>query len=325
MKEPEAETHWLDEHRDPTEAAVVRSLAAQVVAQHGGDLSRMRRALGMSNATWVGGGLAIRIANTPLVDDMAAEVALVRALPLEVGHPRILGAGTTEGHDWIVTEEVQGQNLREAWSTLVPEQRREAIRQLWARVRVVHDATPSLRLFVGSQSGFIPTPDDATAAAVRVSAALGLSDVQRSRLHEIIGAYYRAAPVVEQIVNHGDLALMNALWDGEVVALLDFEFAVLGPVEIDLCRLVCEALVSEDGHSTDSDAVAVAFAIAARDGDPVHGRALLHGAAVLDQLRDLEIWLARARTEDRFEDWRPDRLLTGLLDADGGYLAPALT
>jgi scyllo-inosamine 4-kinase len=100
---------------------------------------------------------------------------------------------------------------------------------------------------------------------------------------------------------------------------------VLGPVEIDLCRLVCEAFVSEDGQSADSDAVAVAFAIAARDGDPVHGRALLHGAAVLDQLRDLEIWLARARTEDRFEDWRPDRLLTGLLDADGGYLAPALT
>ena len=324
MKEPEAETHWLDEHRDPTEAAVVRSLAAQVVAQHGGGLGRMCRALGTSNTTWVGGGLAIRVANAPLVDDMAAEVALVRALPPEVGHPKIVGAGTTEGHDWIVTEEVQGQNLREAWSTLTPEERRQAIRQLWARVQVVHDATPSLRLLVGSRSGFIPTPDDATAAAVRVSAALDLTDVQRSRLHKIIGAYYRAAPVVEQVVNHGDLALMNALWDGEVVALLDFEFAVLGPVEIDLCRLVCEAFVSEDGHSTDPDAVAVAFAIAARHEDPVHGRALLHGAAVLDQLRDLEIWLARARTEDRFEDWRPDRLLTGLLDADGGYLAPAL-
>ena len=43
--------------------------------------------------------------------------------------------------------------------------------------------------------------------------------------------------MVEKTVNHGDPALMNALWDGEVVALLDFEFAVLGPVEIDLCRL----------------------------------------------------------------------------------------
>jgi scyllo-inosamine 4-kinase len=331
MKEPEAETHWLDQHRDPTEAAVVWSLAAQVVAQHGGDLRGMRRALGISNATWVGGGLAVRIANTSVVDGMAAEVALVRALPPEVGHPKILGVGTIEGHDWIVTEEVRGQNLHEAWPTLTPEERRRAIRQLWARVRVVHDATPSLRLLVGSHAGFIPaTANDATAAADRVSAALGLPDVQRSRFHEIIGDYYRAAPVVEQVVNHGDLALMNALWDGEVVALLDFEFAVLGPVEIDLCRLVCEALVSEalvseDGQRSDNDAGADAFAIAARERDPVHGRALLLGAAVLDQLRDLEIWLGRDRTEDRFEDWRPDRLLTGLLETDGGYLEPALT
>ena len=195
-----------------------------------------------------------------------------------------------------------------------------------ARAGRARDATRSLRLLVGSHAGFIPaTVNDATAAADRVSAALGLPDVQRSRFHEIIGDYYRAAPVVEQVVNHGDLALMNALWDGEVVALLDFEFAVLGPVEIDLCRLVCEALVSGDGQRSDNDAGADAFAIAARERDPVHGRALLQGAAVLDQLRDLEIWLGRDRTEDRFEDWRPDRLLTGLLETDGGYLEPALT
>src|SRR3954464_9424884 len=156
MKEPEAETHWLDQHGDPTEAAVVRSLAAQVVAQHGGDLSGMRRALGISNATWVGSGLAVRIANTSGVDGMAAEVALVRALPPEVGHPRILDAGTIEDHDWIVTEEVRGQNLHEAWPTLTRDQRRKAIRELWARAQVVHDATPSLRPLVRSHGGFIP-------------------------------------------------------------------------------------------------------------------------------------------------------------------------
>src|SRR4051812_30899421 len=315
MKEPTTETHPLDEDRDPASAAFVRGLAAEGAAQYGSELSRMRRALGISNPTWVGGGLAVRIANTSVVDGIAAEVALVRALPREVGHPKILGVGTIEGHDWIVTEEVRGQNLHEAWPTLSPEERRRAIHQLWERVRVVHRATPSLRPLVRSHAGFIPaTPDDATAAADRVSVALDLTDVQRSRFHEIIGDYYRAAPVVEQVVNHGDLALMNALWDGEVVALLDFEFAVLGPVEIDLCRLVCEALVSEDGQRSDNDAGAAAFAIAARERDPVHGRALLLGAAVLDQLRDLEIWLGRDRTEDRFADWRPDRLLTGLLE-----------
>src|SRR5262249_20270947 len=105
MTVPDAETHSLDEHRDPTEAAVVRSVAARVVAQYGGDLSRMRRALGISNATWVGGGLAARIANASDVDSMAAEVALVRALPAEVGYPRIPGVGTIDGHGWIGTEE----------------------------------------------------------------------------------------------------------------------------------------------------------------------------------------------------------------------------
>src|SRR5204862_562803 len=162
----------------------------------------------ISNATWVGRGLAVRIANTSVIDGMAAEVALVRALPPEVGHPKILGEGTIEGHDWIVTEEFRGQNLHEAWPTLTPEERRRAIRQLWARVRVVHDATPSLRLLVGSHAGFIPaTADDATAAADRVSAELGLMDVERLMFHEIIDDYYSATPVVEQFVNSGDLAV----------------------------------------------------------------------------------------------------------------------
>ena len=139
MKEPTTETHPLDEDRDPASAAFVRGLAAEVAAQYGGDLNRMRRARGYLNATWVGDGVAVRITHTPV--DMAAEVALARALPNEVGHPRILGVGTIEGHDWIVTEEVRGQNLHEAWPTMTPAERRRAIRQLWERVQVVHNAT----------------------------------------------------------------------------------------------------------------------------------------------------------------------------------------
>ncbi len=54
--------------------------------------------------------------------------------------------------------------------------------------------------------------------------------------------------------------------------------------------------------------------------DPINGRALIHGAAILDQLRDLDIWM----TLESVEDWRPCRLLADLLDVDGGYLAPLL-
>jgi aminoglycoside phosphotransferase (APT) family kinase protein len=321
--EPSAGTHRLDQYRDPRDAALVRDLAAEVAARYGGELTRMRRANGYSNATWVGDGIAVRIAHTPV--NMAREAALVRALPREVGHPEILGDGTTEGHGWIVTKEVRGQNLHEAWPALTPAEQQQAVRQLWTRAHIAHDASPSLRTHVASHGGFIPaTPGDATAAAGRAGVALGLSSARQSRLREVIEGYFRAAPLVEQSVNHGDLALMNALWDGEVIALLDFEFAVLGPVEIDLCRLVYEARVSGEGQHVDSKAGAAALEIAARHMDPMHGRALIHGAAALDQLRDLDIWLGHDSAEERVEDWRPSRLLTDLLDAEGGYLAPLL-
>ena len=62
---------------------VVRSLAAQVVAEYGGDLSGMRRALGMSNATWVGGGLAVRIAKMPLVKGLRPAYRLVAGAGFE--------------------------------------------------------------------------------------------------------------------------------------------------------------------------------------------------------------------------------------------------
>lgn len=323
-QEPGAEIHPLDQHRDPSSVVLVLGLATEVAARYGRDLARMRRANGYSNATWVGDGIAVRIAHTPL--GMTREIALVRALPREVGHPTILGAGTIGGHGWIVTEEVHGENLHEAWPTLTPREQRRAVRQLWARAEFVHHATPSLMTSVVTHGGFVPAAlDDAAAAAGRAEVALGLSNAQQSRLHEVIEGYFRAAPVVERCVNHGDLALMNALWDGEVVALLDFEFAVLGPIEIDLCRLVCEARVSDDGQRVESEAAAAALEIAARRMDPDHGHALIHGAAVLDQLRDLDIWIARDRAEERVEDWRPYRLLTDLLDADGGYLAPLLS
>lgn len=81
---------------------------------------------------------------------MTREVALVRALPREVGHPEIVGEGTAEGHGWIVSREVRAQNLHETWPTLTPADQERAIHQLWARARFVHDASPSLKAHVGS-------------------------------------------------------------------------------------------------------------------------------------------------------------------------------
>jgi len=90
MEEPTTEPHPLDEDRDPANVAAVRGFAAEVAAQYGGDLTRMRRALGYSNATWVGDGVAVRVTHTPV--DMA---------PARMGMPEtsgisLLAAGTSQ-------------------------------------------------------------------------------------------------------------------------------------------------------------------------------------------------------------------------------------
>ena len=105
--EPHAETattHPLDQHRDPAQVAKVRRLAVEVAARYGGDLTRMRRANGYSNATWVGDGIAVRIAHTPV--DMTREVALacdfrIAADDAVLGQPEVSlgiipGAGGTQ-------------------------------------------------------------------------------------------------------------------------------------------------------------------------------------------------------------------------------------
>ena len=60
MNEPTASIHPLDQGRDPISTALVRGLAAQIATHYGGELARMQRANGYSNATWVGDGIAVR-------------------------------------------------------------------------------------------------------------------------------------------------------------------------------------------------------------------------------------------------------------------------
>src|SRR5699024_6137640 len=142
---------------------------------------------------------------------MAREAALVRALPRESGHPTILEAGVSQGHGWIVTREVHGQDLAEAWPTLTPADQRRAVHQLWARARVMHEAVATLSSHVPSHGGFVPaTHDEASAMARRAEHALGLSSAQRTRLHALVDDWFRLAPEVPLVVDHGDLALMNA-------------------------------------------------------------------------------------------------------------------
>lgn len=132
----------LDADRSPEQAAEIRQVAADVAARHGADLTRMRRAHGFTNSTWVGDGIAVRVADAGDAPDRGAR--LLRALPRGVGHPEVLDAGTTAGHGWVVTAQVAGENLAEAWPRLGAAERVRAVRELWGRVEALHDAAAHL-------------------------------------------------------------------------------------------------------------------------------------------------------------------------------------
>ena len=150
-------------------------------------------------------------------------------------------------------------------------------------------------------------------------------------LREALDRFWGAVPAAPCVLCHGDLTLDNAVWHaGQVVSLLDFEFAVMAPVQLDLDHLVKCTFGPEDAAHLPSAThlqgtqrlrqvvEKIARPILAQPG----GRDLLVGYAILLELWLLELWLAHPDGEGLLEQWDPLRRLHSLADGTGGYLAP---
>jgi scyllo-inosamine 4-kinase len=106
-----------------------------------------------------------------------------------------------------------------------------------------------------------------------------------------------------------------------VVALLDFEFAVLAPVQLDLNHLVkCAFGPVDGGQQLRRSVQEIALPLLAA----ADGRALLLGCAILLEVWLLELWLAHPEGEGPLEEWMPLRRLRSLADGSGGYLSSLL-
>ncbi|MGV9884677.1 phosphotransferase family protein [Streptomyces sp. NPDC003006] len=313
--------------------ADIASVAAEVFQRHGIDFSQTRRAGGRTNATWLGGGLAVRVAGAAGSGDLSREAELATVLPPEVGYPRVLATGTTRGFQWVAGTEIAAGSLDDAWSALDWDRRIDATRQLWARATAVHgvDTAEAAPLARPRNPFYASSLDEAKAGLLRLRAADVLTDDELHCLCRALERHWAALPDAAPVLNHGDLSPVNALWDGtEVVSLLDFEFAVLAPVQLDLNELVKLAFAPPEFGST----------VSARDEagrrrlqTAVTGlaRPLLRTAADADLLIghsiQLETWglereLAKPGRE-AFRTWEPYRMLTALADG-GGYYTPLL-
>jgi scyllo-inosamine 4-kinase len=325
-----------DEHRAPAALTRVAAVAARVLRRHGVDAGAARRANGASNLTWLAGGLAVRVAAGPGPGDLLREARLAARLPRAVGYPRLVEAGVDDGHEWLLTEEVRGANLGEAWPALGWAARERALLELWQLARAVHTVEAPEADARSHSPFYAPTPE---AAEVQVAAleALGvLTPARRGSVRAALAAFWAALPAGGRVLCHGDVGIGNALWrGGRVVCLLDFEFAVAAPVELDAHSLLRGLDALDDDleapdpqpdptgaarrRMTEALAQAVRPALTAA-GAPDR----LRGYAVLYQLWSMLGWLKHWEPGEDYTTWRPFRRLTALADGDDAYLAPLL-
>ncbi len=324
-----------DRCRDPDTLAELAAIAAGIFARYQVAFSTVRRAGGWTNATWLGGGLALRLSVETGTSELLREARLAALLPRAVGYPQIVDTGLADGHAWLLMQEGPGQNLGEAWPALGWEARISALRQFWARAQAVHGVSVAAASAHARPASpfYASSPEEAAASLARLEAQRVLASPQVAVLRQALDRFWAALPLAPRVLNHGDLSIENALWDGgQVVALLDFEFAVIAPVELDLNELLKCAYAPPERDDPLPDpgggglrrlqetAADIATPVAATPEGPE----VLLGYAILLELWSMENWLSKWDGAEPFAPWQPYRTLTSLADGAGGYLAPVL-
>jgi aminoglycoside phosphotransferase (APT) family kinase protein len=324
-----------DQHRDPQTLDHLRKIASGIFAKHDIDFATAKRAGGWTNLTWLAGGLVLRLAARPGQDKIQREARLAALLPPEVGFPPILETGINEGYEWSLSREIPSRNLGEVWNDLTWDERTDALCQLWKKVLAVHSVDITAAAGLAREKPWFNAAD-AHAAEASLSSLVRqqiLSSPQADILRAALARFWEALPAAASVLNHGDLTIENALWhSGKIVSLLDFEFAVIAPAELDLNELVKCAFAPGERYASlpDSGGSGLQYMqkVVAQLAKPViahpGGKDLLMGYAILLELWMLEDWLAHPEGEGPLEQWQPYRMLLSLADGQGGYLAPLL-
>lgn len=219
-----------------------RARAMAALTEVGLSTRGLTRADSVTNEVWMTEDYVVRV-NRDASLRLHREALLSQVLTAEVGYPPLVQHGGEVGSDWLIVGRVPGQPLSRAWPAMDELERRAAVAQLAARLRVVH-VTPCPRLdgLIDVPQLLDPAPTGAQAVA-RLLAAIERASTLPNVDPGVLGdaaAHVRAHahvldPFDATTIVHGDLSFENVLWDGsEVTALLDFEYARPGPPDLDL-------------------------------------------------------------------------------------------
>lgn len=234
-----------------TALAVLRARRALAAARLDIGLP-LARASSATNEVWYAGPFVVRLG--PGGDGrLAREAQLVQLLPPGLGYPEVVATGFDTSIDWLVTRRAAGAPLSRCWPTMSDDDRESAVRQLAAKLALLHGtaATPGLPAPVRSPHLLDGAAADGQGAVLPLLAALdravNLPFVDRWLLADAADLARSTATALDpwpgRGLVHGDLHFENVLWDGTAVtAVLDLEWCRPGPPDLDLDVLLrfCE-------------------------------------------------------------------------------------
>jgi len=201
----------------------------------------LERASSVTNEVWLAEDMVIRI-NTQRDHRLRREMLLTGALPDCIGYPPVIEYGGDLGSDWLIVGRLPGQPLSRAWPTMSVDQRRQAISQLAERLKALHTVEAPRVEGLVYQPQLLDRAPNGEAAVARLRDAIRtagrLHNVDPGVMLDVDHLVHQSASVLEPFdgttLVHGDLTFENLLWDGEHLALLDFEWARPGPPDLDL-------------------------------------------------------------------------------------------
>jgi aminoglycoside phosphotransferase (APT) family kinase protein len=206
-----------------------------------------------SNDAWRIGDRVVRVCWRGDIDRLVRESALLAALPATVPHASVDDSGRDDTLSWAVSPRIAGTSLSDLWETTPEDQLRDLTRPAAAMMQALHRWSPPEGLATVLRQARLPRD----AGALAVVGALGAptdrdhqatmveflrstpfmdGDLLDAASARIQAAQAAVAPLPKgPVFIHGDFTPGNILVHrGEITAVLDFEYARIGPAVDDL-------------------------------------------------------------------------------------------
>jgi len=200
----------------------------------------LEAASSVTNEVWLTPNHVVRINRRPN-QRLRREAILGPRLPAEIGYPMVVAYGGRMGADYLVLKRIPGRPLAHCWPDMSSDSRRDAIRQLAAKLKRLHmtPGPPDLPRIDAPQMLRSDTLSPVMSLLVALDQVRSLPYVDNRLINDVEQLVFDLTPAIEpfksRFLVHGDLTFENILWDGErITAVLDFEWARTSPPDVDL-------------------------------------------------------------------------------------------